>query len=143
MHFLGKKEHRYVQPDCGGFAIHTKHPVLVNHQHPWHAIYVGSRPAHPSNFLEKTALCLAEAMGPWRSSSEFLNKAADPLKILETGLGLLVRVPAPLVDPICRLFKKEEMSFSNLPEHTPRQAVKVLIASLNFVVAEDFRVEET
>jgi hypothetical protein len=143
VHFVDKYEHHFSDDEFPMFEIVTSHPVLVDYQFPRQAFYISSSPQNPQGLFEQVAATIAAQVSPWRSSSAYFNQDADALAILTGGHGLLLRGPAPLVDLVSHQLAEAGVAWRALPESPPRWPMKALIAGNSFVVAKEFRVEET
>lgn len=141
IHFQQKKEHRLTESDCRDPAVVSEHPVLLNYKESWQALYLSGAAKDSQSVLEHLAAELANLVAPWRTSDEYLNHRADPEGLLASGSGLLLRAPESITDVAHRVLSSHGISHSIIPEHTPQETMKALIAGSSFVIARDFRIE--
>jgi hypothetical protein len=141
--FLGKLEHHFVlnEPVC--FNILEEHPVLLNYQHPWLKLYVSSPSSDPQGDLAEICKLLEAYSSSWRSPMEYLNPYFSSETILRTGFGLLLEAPDPLAMQVSTRLAERGISTNCHPARPAIDGVKALVIGRNFVVASDFRVQET
>jgi hypothetical protein len=140
-HFAHKQEQHFVSPECDDFGVVTEHPVLLDYSQCWSSIYVASSANDPTQVLERIASEVALVVGPWRTSSDYLNRQADPSTLLQKGAGLLLSAPNVIVAMVQSVLGVAGVKCSVLPHLSSRWPMQCFVAGRNFVVAKEFHVQ--
>jgi hypothetical protein len=140
-HFAHKQEQHFVSPECEEFGVFTDHPVLLNYSQRWSSIYVASPATDPAQVLERIASEVALVVGPWRTSSNYLNRQADPSTLLQKGAGLLLHAPNVIVAMVQPILGAVGVKCTVLPHFPSRWPMQCFVAGRNFVVAKEFHVQ--
>lgn len=142
IHFLKKVEQCFASSEFPCFEIVASHLVLRYYQYPWTSVFIGSSPLRPRSVYEELTALLAQDASPWRDAATYFNnQTGDPQTILNQGYGLLIDAPTPLAELASDVLTNWKVKWSSLPSRPSRGPLKAFVAGLNFVVAEDFRVE--
>jgi len=148
VHFRGKVEARFVQPEFEGMELTDRHPLLSEYAEPWVDVYFsrnspGSdiRPSSArgegAEVLPVAALRARIAMESegWRTLDEYLNPAADPSR----GHGLLMRAPGPIAKIAAEEMQSAGYSVSTFEGRAAQEIPKALILGQNAILAKAFR----
>jgi hypothetical protein len=142
VHFLQKHEQYFAHLEFQAMDFVIEHPVLLDYQYAWSEIYVSSPSAAAGEVIDRLAGLVAARMSPWREAGVYFNNQADGAAILQAGYGLLCRAPDPVADDLCHALSEMDVAHSRLAGRPARWPMRAFIAGQNYVVAQDFRVEE-
>ena len=143
VHFSHKEEHSFVAVECDEFHIASDHPVLLDYREEWRSVYLASTASQPEATRENISAEITGIVGAWRPSMHYFNDQVDPLELLRGGSGLLVEAPKSIADRACAALERDGVSYTVLSSRPSRPPMRALIAGPNFVVARDFRTEQT
>jgi len=141
VHFAHKQEQHFVSSECDEFGVVTDHPVLLDYSQRWSSIYVASPATDPAQVLERIASEVALVVGPWRKSSDYLNRQADPFNLLQKGAGLLLSAPSVIVDLVHPILGAAAINCTVLPHFASRWPMQSFVAGKNFIVAKEFHMQ--
>jgi hypothetical protein len=141
VHFHNKKEHRFVSPAADAFEVTASHPVLLNYSEPWSQLSIVGSSADAAEVIGALASVGSTILKPWRNLAEYLNPSVTPTELIQAG-GVLLDAPDSLVSPISLALTGVGVCHTLIRSRPAAQAPKALIVGRNFVVAEDFQVED-
>jgi hypothetical protein len=141
IHFRGKREARFADPDFASCSLERSHPLLVDYLAPRDTLSFHGTAQDPARLVRSLEeLALRQSDG-WRSLTTYLNPQINVLELIKSGSGVLLQGPRPLIRNAKDVLKNEGIEATIL-EHQPLcPAAQVLLLSRNFVIAEAFRAE--
>ncbi|MBX7245593.1 MAG: hypothetical protein K1X53_08835 [Candidatus Sumerlaeaceae bacterium] len=141
IHFVGKLEVGFTDPQALSWSIEQDHPVLLDYQFPWDGIYPASPASDVGQVFDDLTHAIEAKLDGWRRAKHYMNPSRAR-RVLREGCGLLVTGP-PLVVEACReVLTSNGIRSSCVPSKDRRWPAQALIVGQNFVVAKSFRVEE-
>lgn len=140
IHFLGKEEFAFVEPRASSYAIVKEHAVLIDYQFSWETIYLAGPVSSPDHALRALTLAMEARADGWRPATRYLNEFGAE-RILRNGDGQLLEAPIPIAEASRAALNAAGARFTTLRGHPTRWPRQALIAGVNYVVAQSFRVE--
>lgn len=142
IHFSGKKEMRFVEPDYAAVAVTEAHPVLVQYQESWVSLFVKGVPRSVSKLLEAVAARVASVTAGWRHANEYLAHGGPTTDVLKAGNGRMMEGPESIVHAVADELPQHGVTPSIIKGWTPKGPMQALLLGKNFVVAKAFRFEQ-
>ena len=141
VHFKGKKEFHVAEDEVPTIEVVREHPLLIDYIEPHTSIYVAGAAAHASAILGEIQEAVISATSGWRDADAYLNATASS-EVLSNGYGMLFRGPESLGKLVSAVLSNSQVAHTVLPAGGAAGPMRVLVAGGNWIVAEDFRIEE-
>ena len=140
VHFKGKKAYRIAGDEVPSYEVVREHPLLVDYLEPHTSIFLAGGAPNPSALHCELGEALASATSRWADASTYLNEVS--MSVLRDGYGMLFRGPKSLGKAASSVLSKSAVAHTVVPAGGCPTPVQALIAGENWVVAEEFQIEE-
>ncbi len=141
--YKNKKEYLIEQGHFRGVSVLNEHPLLEEYENYNSTIYISSS----SSACEAIAIEISEEIKEhykgWRTVDNYCNTGYGVERIIREGSGLIYEGPPSGAEVVKRVLERHDLSFTVPRVGKPKgKNYKVLFLGGNFVVAEEFSVEE-
>jgi hypothetical protein len=119
---LGVKEHRVSLGVFNDLFIASEHPILLHHNASVHEIAFTGAPNDPNELVLDIQAAYSATFGPWRDIAEDINRTQPLFDLLQSGEGVLGRMPKPGAERMTRVFEHHGMSSSLTQVEAERSA---------------------
>ena len=140
VHFRGKKAYRIAGDEVPSYEVVRQHPLLVDYLELHTSIFLAGVAPDPSTIHGELVEALAVATSRWNDAGSYLNDAS--ITVLRDGYGMLFTGPESLGKAVATVLSRAAVAHTVLPAGGSPTPVQVLVAGENWVVAEEFQIEE-
>jgi hypothetical protein len=137
VHFSGKYEHHFVGPEYQTLQLFESHPVLLDYQEPWSALYVSNAQSAGQAMFDELSAHVEAATHGWRQLRHYLAASGPTSDVLRGGL--LLRAPHSTAEQARKIVQKHGGTASLLPDRKARLDACALVLGQGFIVARVFR----
>lgn len=136
---------RNLHPSTSGeIAFLENHPLLWNHNEEQGRLFYSSTIKNSYEVLGKLLIVHEEALGGWRSLTDFVNlhTSENKLKFATGPSGLLASGPLPLLQSYQKA-TRDNCTTNYVPSFKPTTRYKALIFDDNFVICQSVAVNKS
>jgi hypothetical protein len=143
INFKNKMEFRIDPGTFVGVSVLDRHPLLEQYEYTNTSVYVSSKASDASSVASDISNAIRSHFQGWRSADDYCNAGYGLKRILEEGSGLVYEGPPSGAEVVKFHLKQNGITYTSPTSGRPTgKKFKVLMPGKNFVVAEDFGVEE-
>jgi hypothetical protein len=147
---LGVEEHQMQLGLFGALALTDDHPLLYQYNLPTVGFFFRGKPANAAELLLDIEQAHMLTFGFWRPFTDYIEVSQPLLTLLNSGGGLLGRMPRPLGERLTKVFDHHKLEHKLIEgdaqdmtdEHGRSRARKALIIDRSQIVALDFTIDE-
>jgi hypothetical protein len=141
VHFERKVEFEFVAPTFEHAEVTSRHPLLIEYEHPSDDLYVAAPVADPEEVLATLRSITAIHFARWGSLKRYLNDQVSAERVLRGGYGLLLRGPRGFVRDAAIACDRLGMQSTVLQGAAPDRSeqLRALLLGSSFVIAHAFR----
>jgi hypothetical protein len=138
VYFSGKYEHHFVGPEYQTLQLFESHPVLLDYQESWSALYVSDAQRAGQPMFDELSAHVDTATNGWRQLRHYLAGSGPTLDVLSGG-GLLLRAPRSIAEGARQIMQKHGAKASLLEDRPARLDACALLLGQSFIIARAFR----
>lgn len=143
INYKNKKEYLIENGPFKGVLVANEHPLLEEHENYSSAIYISSSSLDSETITNEMSEEIQEHYQGWRTIDSYCNGGYGVERIIREGSGLIYEGPPSGAEVVKRVLERHDLRFT-VPGEGKLNGKKfnVLLLGGNYVVAEEFSVEE-